>query len=43
MLESVASYGCEEWRLKREEQRKQLGLEMDYLRRTARESRLQKN
>ena len=42
MVESVAYYGCEVWLLKREEQRKLLALEMDYLRRSARVSRLQK-
>ena len=41
-LESVACYGCEVWLLKTEEQRKLLALEMDYLRRSARVSRLQK-
>ena len=39
--ESVACYGCEVWLLKTEEQRKLLALEMDYLRRSARVSRLQ--
>ena len=42
MVESVACYGCEVWLLKTEEQRKLLALEMDYLRRSARVSRLQK-
>ena len=41
VVESVACYGCEVW-LKTEEQRKLLALEMDYLRRSARVSRLQK-
>ena len=31
MVESVVCYGCEVWLLKREEQRKLLALEMDYL------------
>ena len=43
MDESMACYGCEVWLLKREEQRKLLVLEMDYLRRSARVFRLQKN
>ena len=38
----MACYGCEVWLLKTEEQRKLLALEMDYLRRSARVSRLQK-
>ena len=42
MVESVASCRCEVWPFKREEQRKLLALEMNYLRRSARESRLQK-
>ena len=42
IVESVACYGCEVWLLKAEEQRKLLALEMDYLRRSARVSRLQK-
>ena len=42
MVESVACYGCEVWLLKSEEQRKLIALEMDYLRRSARVSRLQK-
>ena len=41
MVEPVACYGCELWLLKTEEQRKLLALEMDYLRRSARVSRLQ--
>ena len=41
MVESVACYGCEVWLLKTEEQRKLLALEIDYLRRSARVSRLQ--
>ena len=41
MVKSVACYGCEVWLLKREEQRKLLALEMDFLR-SARVSRLQK-
>ena len=36
MVASVAWYGCEVWLLKREEQRKLVALEMDYLRRSAR-------
>ena len=32
MVELVAWYGCELWLLKREEQRKLLALEMNYLR-----------
>ena len=42
IVEPVACYGCEVWLLKTEEQRKLLALEMDYLRRSARVSRLQK-
>ena len=42
MIEAVAYYGCEVWLLKREKQRKLLALAMDYLRRSARVSRLQK-
>ena len=42
MVESVAYYGCEIWLLMWKEQRKLLVLEMDYLRRSARVSRLQK-
>ena len=42
IVESVVCYGCEVWLLKTEEQRKLLALEMDYLRRSARVSRLQK-
>ena len=42
MVESVAFYGCEVWLLKTEEQRKLLALEMDYLKRSARVSMLQK-
>jgi hypothetical protein len=38
----VTCYGCEVWLLKTEEQRKLLVLEMHYLRRSARVSRLQK-
>ena len=38
----MACYGCEVWLLKTEEQRKLLALEMDYLRRSGRVSRLQK-
>ena len=36
MVQSVACYGYEVWILKREEQRKLLALEIDYLRRPAR-------
>ena len=44
MVESVACYGCEVWLLKTEEQKKKLlALEIDYLRRSARVSRLQKS
>ena len=43
MVESVACYGCEVWLLKTEEQRKLLALQMDYLRRSARVSRLHKS
>ena len=32
VVESEACYGCEVWILKREEQRKLITLEMDYLR-----------
>jgi len=39
----VAWYGCEVCLLTTEEQRKLLALEMDYLRRSARVSRLQKS
>ena len=39
---SLTCYGYEVWRLKTEEQRKQLPLEMDYLRRSARVAKLQK-
>ena len=39
----IISYGCEVWLLKTEQQRKLLALEMDYLRRSARVSRLQEN
>ena len=42
VVESVACYGCEVWLLNTEEQRKLLALEMDYLGRSARVSRLQK-
>ena len=42
MIESVTSSGCQVWLLKREGQRKVLGLEMDCLKRSARLSRLQK-
>ena len=42
LVELVACYGCKVWLLKREERRKLLGLEMGYLRRSARVSRLQK-
>ena len=42
MVESVACYGCEVWLLKTEEQIKLSALEMDYLRRSTRVSRLQK-
>ena len=42
VVESVACYGCEVWLLKTEEQTKLLTLEMDYLRRSAGVSRLQK-
>ena len=42
MVESVACYECEVWLLKTEEQGKILALEMDYLRRSASVSRLQK-
>ena len=38
----MACYGYEVWLLNREEQRKLLALEIDYLRRSARVSRLQK-
>ena len=43
MVQSVACCGCEVWLLKTEEQRKLSALEMDYLRRSARVFRLQKN
>ena len=43
VVESVACYGCEIWLLKTEGQRKLLALEMDYLRRSPRVSRLKKN
>ena len=39
-MRAVVCYG---WLLKTEEQRKLLALEMDYLRRSAKESRLQKS
>ena len=42
VVESLACYVCELWLLKREEQRKLLALEIGYLRRSARVSRLQK-
>ena len=42
MINSVACYGSELWILKTEEQTKLLALEMYYLRRSARVSRLQK-
>ena len=42
MIESVACYGCEVRLLKTGEQRKLLTLEIDYLRESARVSRLQK-
>ena len=42
MVESEACYRCGEWLLSTEEQRKLLPLEIDYLRRSARVSRLQK-
>ena len=42
MVESAACYGCAVWLLKREEQRKLLALGMDYLRRSAKVSSLQK-
>ena len=42
MVQSVACCGCEVWLLKTEEQRKLSALEMDYLRRSARVTRLQK-
>ena len=42
MVEPVACNRCEVWLIKTEEQRKLLALEMDYLRRSARVSRLQK-
>jgi hypothetical protein len=38
----MACYGCEAWLLKTDEQTKLLSIEMDYLRRSARVSRLQK-
>ena len=43
MVESVTCYGCEVWFLKTEEQRKLIALEMDYLMRSDRMSRLVKN
>ena len=43
MVGSVACYGCEVWLLKREEQRKLLALEMDYLRRSAKSVQVPKN
>ena len=43
MVRSVACYGCEVWHLKREEQRKVLALEADYLRRSVRVFSLQKS
>ena len=42
MVASVACYGGEVWLLKTEEQRKLLALGMDYIRRSARVSRLHK-
>ena len=39
----MACYGCEVWLLQTVEQRKLLALEMEYLRRSARVSRLQNN
>ena len=42
MIELVPLYGCEVWLLEREEQRKLLTIEMDYLRKSGRVSRLQK-
>ena len=42
MAESMACYRCEVWVLKTEEQIDLLALEIDYLRRSARVSRLQK-
>ena len=41
VFESVVYYGYEVWLLKREEQRKLLTLEIDYLRKSARVSKLQ--
>ena len=43
MVELVPFYGCEVWLLKREEQRKLLAQEMDYLRRSARMSSYKKS
>ena len=42
MVELVACYGCEVWLVKRLKQRKLFALEMDYLRRSATVSSLQK-
>ena len=42
MVESVGFYGCEAWLPKTEDQRKLFAVEMDYSRRSARVSRLQK-
>ena len=42
MVESVLCYGSEIWALKEEDKRKLLAIEMDYLRRSARVSRLQR-
>ena len=41
MVESVVYYRCEVWLHNTEEQRKLLGVKMNYLRRAARVSRLQ--
>ncbi|XP_030761519.1 uncharacterized protein LOC115886486 [Sitophilus oryzae] len=42
MVESVLCYGSEIWALREEDKRRVLAVEMDYLRRSARVSRLQR-
>lgn len=42
MVETVLMYGCEVWAIKEEDKKKITSVEMDYLRRSARRSRLEK-
>ena len=42
MVETVLTYGCEVWALREEDKRRLITVEMDYLRRSARKSKIQR-